>query len=146
MFTRKSSAIVCLMLAAILLVGCTASKGSVKVRQGNGLPKTVELTSLPTEPVQGVTLDADGNTVEVDTNGILISSVLNAGGIDASWIGEVSVGNRDKNTAEVTGSVLNMANKAYLTPQEDGSWDLVVLGEEDGYILKDVVSLHAQNI
>ena len=146
MYTRKFSAIVCLVLAAVLLVGCTASKGSVKVRQGNALPKTVDLTALHTEPVQGVTLDADGNAVEVDTTGILISNVLQAGDIDASWIGNVSVSARDKSTAEVTGSELNMANKAYLTPQEDGSWDLVVLGEDDGRILKDVVYLRGENI
>ena len=39
-----------------------------------------------------------------------------------------------------------MANKAYLTQQEDGSWNLVVLGEDDGRILTDVVFLHAENI
>ena len=44
-----------------------------------------------------------------------------------------------------TGSELNMANKVYLTAQEDGTWDLVVLGD-DGCVLKDVVFLHAQNI
>ena len=146
MFTRKFSAILCLVLSAVLLTACTAAKGSVKVRQGNALSKTVELTSLPTEPVQGVTLNADGDQIDVDTTGILISSVLQAGDIDASWIGEVSVQARDKTTVEVTGSELNMANKAFLTPQEDGSWDLVVLGEDDGCILKDVVFLHAQNI
>ncbi|MBQ9044917.1 MAG: hypothetical protein IJ112_03110 [Oscillospiraceae bacterium] len=137
---------VCLLLAALMLVGCTATKGSVKVRQGNALSKTVELSTLQTQPVKGVSQDANGDKVEIDTVGVLVSDVLTAGDIDPSWIGDVSVETRDKQTAEVTGSELNMADKAYLTPEDDGTWSLVILGESDGCVLKDVVFLHAQNI
>lgn len=142
---RKLSAILCFILAATMLVGCTAAKGSVKVRQGNALSKTVDLTVLTTEPVKGTVTDHDGKQTEIDAEGVLVSDVLLAGGIESSWIGDVSVQSRDKTSVEVTGSELNMANKVYLTAQEDGTWDLVVLGD-DGCVLKDVVFLHAQNI
>lgn len=143
---HKLTAILSLMLAVALLAGCAAAKGSVKVRQGNALSKTVDLSTIATEHVQGVSLDADGNQVSVEGEGILVSDVLQAGAIESSWIGEVSVQSRDKSTAEVTGSELNMADKAYLMEQEDGTWSLVILGEKDGLILPDVVFLHAQNI
>ena len=146
MKVHKLTAILCLVLAAAVLVGCTAAKGSVKVRQGKDLSKTVDLSELEPVPVQGTTLDASGKQVKVDAQGVLVSNVLLAAGIESSWIGEISVEGRDKSTVELTGSELNMANKAYLTLQEDGSWDLVVLGEDDGRMLSDVVFLQAENI
>lgn len=143
---RKLTAMLCLILAAAVLVGCTAAKGSVKVKQGKDFTKTVDLSEMDTVLVQGTTLDASGKPVSVDEQGVLVSSVLLSAGIESSWIGDVSVQARDKSTVELTGSELNMANKAYLTQQEDGSWNLVVLGEDDGRILTDVVFLHAENI
>ena len=144
MRARKVSAVLCLLMILTLFAGCTAAKGSVKVRQGNDLTKTVDLTQQETTRVEGNTKDASGD-VKVDADGILVSDVLMAAGIESSWIGNISVESRDKNTVELTGTELNMANKAYLVAQDDGSWDLVVLGD-DGFVLKDVVFLHAQNI
>lgn len=144
MRARKVSAVLCLLMFLTLFAGCTAAKGSVKVKQGNDLTKTVDLTQQETTRVEGNTKDASGD-VKVDADGILVSDVLMAAGIESSWIGNISVESRDKNTVELTGTELNMANKAYLVAQDDGSWDLVVLGD-DGFVLKDVVFLHAQNI
>ena len=143
----KGLLFLCLMLAAVLLAGCSAAKGSVKVRQGNDLSKTVDLTALTCEPVRGSSVDENGKSVEIDTTGVLVSDVLQAANIDSSWIGNISVQSRDKQTVEVTGSELNMASKAYLTPQDDGTWSLVVLSDDDdGFMLRDVVYLHAENI
>lgn len=140
MRAHKVSAILCLVLVFALLVGCAAAKGSVKVKQGKDLTKTVDMTQQETNRVQGEAGDA-----ALDGEGILVSDVLLAAGIESSWIGNVTVQARDKNTAEVTGTELNMADKAYLMAQEDGSWDLAVMGD-DGFVLKDVVFLHAENI
>lgn len=143
----KGFALACLILVSILLVGCTVAKGSVKVRQGNDLSKTVDLTALSCEPVRGTSVDADGKTVTIDSEGVLISDVLMAANIESSWIGDITVQSRDKQTVEVTGSELNMANKAFLVAEDDGTWSLVILGDKkEGCILKDVVFLHAQNI
>lgn len=147
MKSRRAISFACFFLVMLLMAGCTAAKGSVKVKQGQDLSKTVDLTAMECEPVQGTAVDADGNAVSIDTTGVLLSDVLMSAGIESSWIGDIEVQSRDKQTTDVAGSVLNMADKAYLTPEEDGTWTLVVLGKgKESCILKDVVFLHAQNI
>ena len=144
---RSLSLLLAFLMVALLFAGCTAAKGSVRVKQGSAPSKLVDLTELPTVSVQGKTVDAEGNVVSVDAQGILLCDIFTAGEIEPSWIGDVTVQARDKTTASVTGAELNMANKAYLTLQDDGSWDLIVLSSDDaGFMLKDVVLLHGQNI
>ena len=136
-----------LLLSSLILIGCSASKGSVEVKQGMAPGKNVDLSQMDHQNVTGQTVDANGKAVKIKGEGVLVSDVLHAGGVEATFIGDIKAESRDGNTVEITGSELNMANKTFLIQQDDGSWDLVILGDaSDGCILKDTVLLHAENM
>ena len=93
-----------------------------------GESRYIQIEELNLVEVSGTVINGKGEEKEVCEQGIAVSDVLQAAGIDPSAIGGVTVTADDAFSAELSAAEINEDGKAYLT--DDGeAVTLIVFGD-----------------
>ena len=115
-------------------------EGSLAINY-NGKVCYVEIDSKDLIEVRGTVVNGKGEEKEVHEQGIAVSDVLRAAGIDLTAISGVTVTADDEFSAELSADEVNEDGKAYLT--DDGeTMTLIVFGDSNSKRrIHNVVSL-----
>ncbi len=97
----------------------------------NGKNSYVSLDALSMTEVTGTIVNGKGEEMEVRAQGVPLSDVLKAAGIDSAKIHTVTAVADDEYSAELSAEEIGEPGRVFLARDEDGSMKLVVFGDTD---------------
>ncbi len=106
----------------------TAPEGTLRVEAGEAVTQ-VPLSQLTLTAVQGTVVNGKGEESAIDSQGILLSQVLEQAGV--SQYTQVEVVADDEYSAVVTREEIAQPDKVYLLLGEDGQPQLIVFGDKN---------------
>lgn len=89
------------------------------------------LEKLPMEEISGSIRNGKGEELEIHEQGVSLSGVLKAAGIDSSVLQMVSAVAEDEFSAEISAEEVNESGRAFLARNKDGSMKLIVFGDSN---------------
>lgn len=121
-------ALVTAVLAAVVLGGREKLPERSLLVTFRGAERLVDLDSLTLRPVSGTVINGKGEEKEVSGQGLDLSQLLQAAGIDPAAVSAVTVTADDAFSARLSGEEVNEDGKAVLT--DDGEeLTLIVFGD-----------------
>lgn len=106
----------------------TAPEGTLRVEAGEAVTQ-IPLSQLTLTAVQGTVVNGKGEESVIDSQGILLSQVLEQAGV--SQYTQVEVVADDEYSAVVTREEIVQPDKVYLLLGEDGQPQLIVFGDKN---------------
>ena len=126
-------AVFVLLTAALAVIHLTTREqvpeGSLAVSY-NGQIRYIDVDSLDLIEVSGTVVNGKGEEKEVREQGIAVSDVLRAAGVEPAAISGVTVTADDEFSAELSADEINEDGKAYLTEDEE-ALTLIVFGDSN---------------
>ena len=105
-------------------------EGALVIQYGDK-KEYVVLDALPMEEISGRIRNGKGEETEVHEQGVPLSAILKAAGIDSNVIQTLSAVAEDEFSAAFSRDEVNEPGKAFLAKDKDGSMKLIVFGDSN---------------
>lgn len=132
----KKNRVVLLISALVLLTAAAAAvrlsgravpaAGTLRIEKG-GNAVELPVAELELANVRGTVVNGKGESRAIDSQGLLLSAVLDAADVQAE--AQVTVTADDAYSAAVSAAELSAPDMVYLIQQEDGGMQMVVFGD-----------------